>query len=355
VAEALEIQEIHKEFLREAGFNLTDLRNQVQLTYWSEQHFITQSLIELLPFGEILSDIRFYSYVDYSLDKLISKANQTLLYWRLSGITQYDRTPITQLSLFYDETFLWHYSAPSYREEIRLQIQSGHRVRFLSRFLLLQTEIEVEFNEIRLQTNFNDDFQFVYTNSNTYQYKFANLRWQPIRTILSFPLINPPTFSLPITVPNALGRETKYQAYLSQVQGLPNNIHIQDHYWDSVDSTPVNTLGPTRINTPSTGSDTDYWTLTNFQFASPTAESGSTNSTHPCACGTDICYCDTRQPGTPPTPAGISLWNPKYSNQPINGLHYNRTLQTGASSMISSSSRPPEIQFFPRYTPVHTF
>jgi len=84
----------------------------------------------------------------------------------------------------------------------------------------------VEFNEIRLQTNFNDDFQFVYTDSNTYQYKFANLRWQPIRTILLFPLINPPTFSLPITVPNALGRETKYQAYLTQVQNLPNNIHI---------------------------------------------------------------------------------------------------------------------------------
>ena len=148
MSENLEIQEIRKEFLREAGFNLTDLRNQVQLTYWSEQHFITQGLIELLPFGEILSDIRFYSYIDYSLDELISKANQTLLYWRLSGITQYDGTAVTQLSLFYDETFLWHYSAPSYREEIHSQIQSGHRVRFLSRFLLSQTEIEVEFNEI---------------------------------------------------------------------------------------------------------------------------------------------------------------------------------------------------------------
>jgi len=258
VSEALEIQEIHDEFLREAGFDLTDLRSQIQLMYWSEQHFITRSLLELLPFGEILSDIRFYSYVDYSLDELVSKANQTLLYWRLSGITQYDGTPMTQLSLFYDETFLWHYSAPAYREEIRLQIQSGHRVRFLSRFLLLQTEIEVEFNEIRLQTNFNNNFQFVYTDSNTYQYKFANLRWQPIRTILSFPLINPPTFSLPITVPNALGRETKYQAYLAQVQNLPNSIHIQDHYWDSVDSTPANTLGPTCVNTPSTSSDTNY-------------------------------------------------------------------------------------------------
>ena len=132
MAEALEIQEIRKEFLREASFDLSDLRTQVQLTYWSEQHFITRSLLELLPFGEILSDIHFYSYVDYSLDELVSKANQTLLYWRLSGITQYNGTPVTQLSLFYNKTFLWHYSTPSYWEEIRSQIQLGHRVRFLS-------------------------------------------------------------------------------------------------------------------------------------------------------------------------------------------------------------------------------
>ena len=139
---------IREEFIRELALNLIDLRNQVQLTYWSEQHFITKELLELIPFGEILSNIRFYSYVDYFLDELVSKANSTLLYWRLSGIIQYDGTPIDQLSLFYNETFLWHYSAPLYQEEIHSQLQSGHRVRFLSRFLLSQTEIEVEFNEI---------------------------------------------------------------------------------------------------------------------------------------------------------------------------------------------------------------
>jgi len=124
--------EIHEEFIRELTLNLVDLRNQVQLTYWSEQHFITKELLDLVPFGEILSNIRFYSYIDYSLDELVSKANSTLLYWRVSGVTQYDGTPINQLSLFYDETFLWHYSVPLYQEEIHSQIQSGHRVRFLS-------------------------------------------------------------------------------------------------------------------------------------------------------------------------------------------------------------------------------
>ena len=132
MSEALEIQEIHEEFLREAGFNLTNLRNQIQLMYWSEQHFITKALFDKLPFGEILSLTCFYSYVNYTLDELLGGANQTLLYLRLSGVTQFNSTPITELSLFYNDTFLWHYSAPSYQEEICLQIQSGRRVRFLS-------------------------------------------------------------------------------------------------------------------------------------------------------------------------------------------------------------------------------
>ena len=133
MAEALEIQEIREEFLREAGFNLTDLRTQIQLTYWSEQHFITQGLIELLPFGEILSDIRFYSYVNYSLDELISKANQTLLYWRLSGITQYDGTPVTQLRKLSFGIIARHHtgkkSVRSYNRGIELDFYPGFLLR----------------------------------------------------------------------------------------------------------------------------------------------------------------------------------------------------------------------------------
>jgi len=71
---------ICEEFIRELALDLVNLRDQIQLTYWSEQHFITQELLDLIPFGEILSDICFYSYVDYSLDELVSKANSTLLY-----------------------------------------------------------------------------------------------------------------------------------------------------------------------------------------------------------------------------------------------------------------------------------
>jgi len=150
-------QELREEFIRESFQDLVDLRTQVQLTYWSEQHFITKVLLDKLPFGEILSHTRFYSYIDYTLDEVIGAASHLLTYWRLSNVTQFDGTPILEQSLFYDDTFLWHYSAPSYREEIRSQIHSGRRVRFLSRFRLSQTEVDVEFNEIRIQTTEGDN------------------------------------------------------------------------------------------------------------------------------------------------------------------------------------------------------
>jgi len=295
-------QEIRDEFIQENFQNLVNLRTQVQLTYWSEQHFITRELLDNLPFGEILSHTCFYSYVDYSLDTLIGPANNTLLYWRLSNVTQFDGTPVSELSLFYDETLLWHYSTPSYREEIRSQIRSGRRVRFLSRFRLSQTEIEVEFNEIQLQTTEGDNFRFVYTNSNNYQYKFVNLKWSTTINAHN-PITNPNIYALPITQPNAQGRETEYQACLDQIRSLPNNIQIQDTYWDSVDPS-------SRNSTPDPDSDTNYWAPTNFQFASPTPTSTNSSGFHMCTCGIDICYCNNRHPGTPPTPAGIKLWKP---------------------------------------------
>ena len=315
--------------------------------YWSEQHFITKALFDKLPFGEILSHTWFYSYVDYTLNELLGAANNTLLYWCLSNITQFDSTPVTELSLFYDDTFLWHYSVPLYWEEIWSQINSGRRVRFLSRFCLSQTKVEVEFNEIWLQATEGNNFQFIYTDSKSYQYKFATLEWDTTINNIGLPLVNPWYYTLPITQPNTQGQEAKYQACLEQIQALPNNIQIQDTYWDSVNSS-------TRASTPDHSTNTNYWTPTNFQFASPTAASTNSADSHSCLCGIDICYCNNRHPRAPPTPTGIHLWRPCILSRPINCMHYNQQVQTGTLTTFSTS-RPPEIMLYPRITPVCTF
>jgi len=165
---------------------------------------------------------------------------------------------------------------------------------------------------------------------------------------LGLPLINPNYYMLPITQPNAQGQETEYQACLNQIQSLPNNIQIQDFYWDSVDSS-------SRNSTPEPSSSTNNWAPTNFQFASPTALSTDSEDFHVCACGTDICYCNNRHPGTPPTPVRIHLWRPQILSQPINGVHYNQQVQTGTSTPVRSVLRTPQVMFHPGFTSFHTF
>ena len=82
---------------------------------------------------------------------------------------------VTQLALFHDETFLWHYSVPRQRQEILYQIRNGNRVRFLSWFFLSQTKIELEFSEIRL---LSIGEQLVYTDSKEYTYDWVTSMWE---------------------------------------------------------------------------------------------------------------------------------------------------------------------------------
>jgi len=37
--------------------SIADLRDQVQLMYWSDHHFIAQTLLDQLPFREILGSV----------------------------------------------------------------------------------------------------------------------------------------------------------------------------------------------------------------------------------------------------------------------------------------------------------
>jgi len=140
----------------------------------------------------------------------------------------------------------------------------------------------VEFNKIRLLTTGPIRYQFVYTDSKEYSYSFNAALWETTIQNHEFALINPTQYTLPISQPNAQGRESEYQAQLTRIQALPNNIHVQAHYWDSVNTTPDITLeGTTRASTPLS----EYQRSREFQFASPITAIN-------CSCGIDICYCD---------------------------------------------------------------
>ena len=170
------LSEAQGQLVREQFPSIANLRNQVHVTYWSEQHLITQDLLDLLPFGRVLSATAFYQYTDFQLDALVAEAQKNFNLWVFTGVHQYNGILVDQISLFHDNTFLWHYSSPPQHQEIISHIQQGNRIRFLSRFYLSQAKIELEFSKIRL-VNYSGDPELIYSNRKDYTYHWLTNLW----------------------------------------------------------------------------------------------------------------------------------------------------------------------------------
>ena len=243
----------HEEILRQTYSRITNLQEQVQLTYWSEHHLVPQDLLDILPFGCLFSAQRFYHYVDYQLVDILNAARCCTTYWQLSGAHNFDQSPATQIFLFYNETFFWHYFVLLHRPEIITQIPARHRIRFLSRCHMSETKVEVEFNEIQLQTISSREFtstnlyQFIYSNEQILTYRWNNCTWTTDLLTPHTSLIDPPSqFTLPITQLNTQGRDTEYLECFQCILLEPDLLMLNSSYHDSVDSS----LPPTLVGTP---------------------------------------------------------------------------------------------------------
>ena len=316
----LRTQEVQEQLIRDYFPHIINLREQVQLVYWSNFHFISKNLLDLLPFGWLLGGRRFYSYVNYQLGPIKDKARRNLLYWTLGDVRRFDGQPANQITLSYDETFFWHYVVPPWHQEIVTQLICGNRIRFLSHFHLLQEKVEVEFSEIRAISGSGADYQLVCTDSKEYIWRFADQIWETNIVNQEFNLVNPWTFNLPISEPNNLGREEAYQECLRILSEITDDL--KPHKWASTAGTQVGTtsLPPsspactTHASTP----ESEYIRSRNYSFPADFSLDLI------CYCGIDVCHCENRhRPGTPPTPPNVFLWDPTQRTHPIPGLHYN--------------------------------
>jgi len=50
-------------------------------------------------------------------------------------------------------------------------------------------------------------------------------------------IVNPQVFTIPISAPNTLERDTKYQEQLDKLLEQTNNFFVSTEYWNSVKST----------------------------------------------------------------------------------------------------------------------
>jgi hypothetical protein len=60
--------------------------------------------------------------MNFQLEELVAAARRSFVLWVLIGICQYNGSLVDQIALFYDNTFLWHYSILPNCETIIMQI-----------------------------------------------------------------------------------------------------------------------------------------------------------------------------------------------------------------------------------------
>jgi hypothetical protein len=103
----------------------------------------------------------------------------------------------------------------------------------------LETQIEVEFNKIRLLENPGERPQLVYTDSKEYTYKWTTQQWDITIQNSEATLVNPRIFTISISAPNTLGRDAKYQEQLNTLLEQTDNFFISAEYWNSMNSTEI--------------------------------------------------------------------------------------------------------------------
>jgi hypothetical protein len=76
-------REVHERLISDCFPFIADLDAQAHLTYWSNNSSVPQPLLDILPFGQALSLLAFYQYVDFQLPKLVEHCLATFLFWSL--------------------------------------------------------------------------------------------------------------------------------------------------------------------------------------------------------------------------------------------------------------------------------
>jgi hypothetical protein len=172
--------------------------------------------------------------VDFQLPELVECSLATFLFWSLGRPLQFATSSTNQITLFYNETFFWHYFVSTRRQDIIDTLRTGHKIRFLFQFILNQEEIEVDFHEIRLCTGANNAWgiELVYCPSKVYKYRWLSRIWETTITNHEQHLIDPLICIIPSAEPSPFtyGWETEYQAQLQRILSYPTDLRIDTQY-----------------------------------------------------------------------------------------------------------------------------
>jgi hypothetical protein len=259
-----------------------DLRGEFKVDYLNDHHQFLKPLLDLLPFGQILSPTTYYHIIDDSFPQIVIEARRQLLYWHLARVRHFNQDPVDQFTLFNNEDYLWQRIVPSATRDIQFNLLEGDRIRFLTRFHLTYEKIEIAFDEIRL-ISLPESFRLAIADGREHTYNWNSTTWEITLINTDSSIIDPREYHYPpeTRAPNLL---PALDAYLDRQLTLERNLaDAAETAWAINDSLPSSSI-PTDF-------DEARWDH--------------------CICRKedDICNCPYR-PDTPPTPNSVVLWSP---------------------------------------------
>ncbi len=163
---------------------------------WSEGSLVINKLLELLPFGRTLSPAE-YSKFQSNLPRIASAAQEQLLYWHLSQSTAPNNHPFKTLLLWNN---LWFYTIPLHEQDLIDQLQDGVCIRYLEKFQLSHSQIEIDIQDLRLVTA-PQGHQLVTAEGKELTYKWNDSTWTTMQENLDQRLVDPTVYYLPPSEP----------------------------------------------------------------------------------------------------------------------------------------------------------
>ncbi len=163
---------------------------------WSEGSLVLNKLIDLLPFGQVLSPAQYSEFVGRDLPRIASAAQEQLLYWHLAQATAPNNHPFETLLLWNNDDYLWFYHIANRKEELVEQIQQGVHYRFLEKFRLSHSQIEIDIQDVRLITAPGGHY-LITVEGKELTYKWNDSTWTTTQENPDQRLVDPTVYYLP--------------------------------------------------------------------------------------------------------------------------------------------------------------
>ena len=220
--------------------------------------------------------------MDQTLPRIAEAAQDQLLYWHLSNATNIYNYPADAVLLWNSDSYLWFFQVYLDQDSIIRRILRGKQIRYLKRFRLDYSEIQLSFHLVTQ----SEDHSLIITEGREHTYQWTRSCWETTLENPDHHLVNPEIHHFP-----------------------PASLEEVSFSWFSSKGATTQELPPSSPPSPSPSS-ADHWE------EQPALTLTVVTQTE-CWCEKeDICTCRYKYPNTPPTPPYIVLWEPGAFNLP---------------------------------------